>query len=89
MLMNYCGTDILDNTTHSEFILFIGTTWLQAYCSCISLTKCFRRGSFGMLPLHMASLGGFTDCCKKLISYGEAQTYTVGENKYRICYITA
>lgn len=24
-----------------------------------------------MLPLHMASLGGFTDCCRKLISYGE------------------
>lgn len=24
-----------------------------------------------MLPLHMASLGGYTDCCRKLISYGE------------------
>ena len=34
-----------------------------------------RRGSFGMLPLHMASLGGFTDCCRKLISYGKYQAY--------------
>ena len=33
----------------------------------------FRRGSFGMLPLHMASLGGFTDCCRKLIAYGKCR----------------
>lgn len=38
-------------------------------------TRCFicvpRQGIHGMLPLHLAVLYGFSDCCRKLLSSGE------------------